>query len=131
MSSTGFLVRSVKSHLLFPPFTLRFFPSPFARRGCFFFLSQSLVCGGDDRACAPPAIKQTQAPPTKITTRLKPQQLGANPAPKFARSNRRQGPRDDRTRETQLGIQRNAQPSQSCYVELTPSYFPTTSRRVG
>lgn len=107
-----------------------FSPSPFARRDCFFW-SQSLVCGGDARACAPPAIKQTQAPPTKITTRLKAQQLGANPAPKFARSNRRQGPRDDRTRETQLGIQRNAQPSQSCYVELIPSYFPTTSRRVG
>lgn len=130
MSSTGFLVRSVKSHLLFPPFTLRFSPLLLPDEVAF-FLSQSLVCGGDDRACAPPAIKQTQAPPTKITTRLKPQQLGANPAPKFARSNRRQGPRDDRTRETQLGIQRNAQPSQSCYVELTPSYFPTTSRRVG
>lgn len=131
MSSTGFLVRSVKSHLLFPPFTLRFFPSPFARRDCFFW-SQSLVCGGDARACAPPAIKQTQAPPTKITTRLKAQQLGANPAPKFARSNRRQGPRDDRMRETQRNTEERAtEPELLCGINTKLfSNYQSTCRLV-
>lgn len=70
-------LRRPRSHIhpLFPPFTPRFLPLPSARRGCS-VRSRCSGSGGDACACAPAAIKQTQAPPTKITSRVKAQQPG-------------------------------------------------------
>lgn len=92
-------------HPLFPLFAL-----------CFLFflpdevaLSEVAVLGSceDASACAPPAIKQIQAPPTKITTRVKAQQHRAKRTPSLQEAIRDSDPA---VTDQHLEMEMNTQP---------------------